>query len=202
VAGQRPDDRPTVPRHRPHPDLIVDQPQRLPAGEAATGSWTPSAAHSGTAPTAAASTTVWHAMNPLAVSTPITAPSRTRSRRISSPSRICAPWRRAASTSATVTATGSTAPSPGRYTARDGGVRRFGSSRAISSASTSRSSGPSGSVSSPQASDPIQSTETPATSRSSLAQSSPRIQANDSPVTPEAGRDRSTSTTLAPSRAA
>ena len=76
------------------------------------------------------------------------------------------------------------------------------------------------SASSPQASDPLQRTRTPGTSRSSRAQSSsavrrsgvlpsiaapalgPRTQAKESPVTPDAGSDRSMSNTAAPAPAA
>ena len=75
-------------------------------------------------------------------------------------------------------------------------------------------------ASSPQASDPLQRTRTPGTSRSSRAQSSsavrrsgvlpsiaspalgPRTQAKESPVTPDAGSDRSMSNTAAPAQAA
>ena len=188
------------------------------------GRSTPTAAHSVGTSTPAANTTVRDGKLPVDVSTPTTAASFVRNPRTDSPSRTCAPWRRAASMSASVTATGSTAPSRGRQIASRRATRRFGSRRLISSASASRSSAPSLSVSdsasSPQASDPLQRTRTPGTSRSSRAQSSsavrrsgvlpsiaspalgPRTQAKESPVTPDAGSDRSMSNTAAPAQAA
>ena len=188
------------------------------------GRSTPTAAHSVGTSTPAANTTVRDGKLPADVSTPTTAASFVRNPRTDSPSRTCAPWRRAASMSASVTATGSTAPSRGRQIASRRATRRFGSRRLISSASASRSSAPSLSVSdsasSPQASDPLQRTRTPGTSRSSRAQSSsavrrsgvlpsiaspalgPRTQAKESPVTPDAGSDRSMSNTAAPAQAA
>ena len=188
------------------------------------GRSTPTAAHSVGTSTPAANTTVRDGKLPVDVSTPTTAASFVRNPRTDSPSRTCAPWRRAASMSASVTATGSSAPSRGRQIASRRATRRFGSRRLISSASASRSSAPSSSVSdsasSPQASDPLQRTRTPGTSRSSRAQSSsavrrsgvlpsiaspalgPRTQAKESPVTPDAGSDRSMSNTAAPAQAA
>lgn len=121
-----------------------------------------------------------------------------------------------------MTATGSTAPSLIRCSARAGGSVRCGSRRPASAASTSRSSGwqwRCSLVSSAHTKDPRQRTRTPGTSASQRRYScrtwrcsgvlpsgtspplGPPTQAKESPVTPEAGSDLSTRTTSAPARA-